>query len=76
MRGDFAQTVETVRTASWLAHERACDVLLPDPARLRPLAMRWLDGHLPLTLVMDLSMPHGPHSDELLAGEPEPQTAW
>jgi len=34
------------------------------------LAMTWLDSHLPLTLIMDLSMPHGPHSRELLAAEP------
>ncbi len=40
------------------------------------LAMTWLDSHLPLTLIMDLSMPHGPHSRELLAAEPatEPVT--
>jgi hypothetical protein len=34
------------------------------------LAMAWLDQRLPLTLIMDLSMPFGPHSTELLAAEP------
>lgn len=75
MRGDFASTVDAVRRASALAHERATEALLPDPVRLRPLAMAWLDGRLPLTLVMDLSMPHGPHSDELLAMESQTRPA-
>jgi len=39
------------------------------------LAMTWLDSHLPLTLIMDLAMPHGPHSRELLAAEPATQPA-
>lgn len=34
------------------------------------LPMAWLAGHLPLTLIMDLSMPYGPHSRELLDSEP------
>jgi hypothetical protein len=36
------------------------------------LAMTLLGGHVPLTLIMDLSMPYGPHSRELLDTEPEP----
>jgi hypothetical protein len=36
------------------------------------LAMTWLDSHLPLTLIMDLVMPYGPHSRELLTAEPAP----
>lgn len=34
------------------------------------LPMAWLAGHLPLTLIMDLSMPFGPRSRELLVEEP------
>ena len=76
MHGDFARTVGTVRAATGAAHRLAAESLLPDPARVRPLAKQWLDGGLPLTLVMDLVMPDGPHSAELMAAEPAPPTAW
>ena len=36
---------------------------LPDP-------MIWLADGIPLTLVMDLLDEHGPHSDQILIGEP------
>ncbi len=32
--------------------------------------MGMLGAHLPLSLIMDLVMPGGPHSRELLVGEP------
>ncbi|MFN8077648.1 MAG: hypothetical protein U0Q15_19810 [Kineosporiaceae bacterium] len=38
--------------------------------------MDMLAGRLPLSLIMDLAMPAGPHSDELLAEEGEPEDAW
>lgn len=76
MRGDFASTVRTVHAATRAAHRRAAESLVPDPARVHPLAKAWLEGHVPLTLVMDLAMPHGPHSAELLAAEPGPDAAW
>lgn len=76
MHGDFARTVRTVHAATGAAHRLATESLVPGPDRYRPLAMAWLDGHLPLTLLMDLSMPDGPHSAELLAAEPGPDVAW
>ena len=76
MHGDFARTVGTVHAATGAAHRLATEALLPEPARFRPLAKAWLDGGLPLTLLMDLSMPDGPRSAELLAAEPAPQVAW
>ncbi len=42
----------------------------PDPV------MELLGHHLPLSLIMDLVMPAGPHSGELLAGEPAVDTSW
>lgn len=75
MRGDFAGTVRTVHAATRAAHRMATEPLLPDQPLVHPLAKAWLDGHLPLTLVMDLAMPDGPHSAELLATEPGPDAA-
>ena len=33
---------------------------------------RLLAGHVPVSLIMDLAMPQGPHSDELLEAEQRP----
>ena len=51
-------------------------VRLPGPAPAGPAArncdrrvMGMLAGHLPLSLIMDLAMPAGPHSRELLDAE-------
>ena len=41
----------------------------PDPV------MGLLGAHLPLTLIMDLVMPAGPHSRDLLIAEPG-DTSW
>ena len=38
--------------------------------------MALLEHHLPLSLIMDLVMPAGPRSGELLADEPAADTAW
>jgi hypothetical protein len=38
--------------------------------------MGLLGASLPLSLIMDLVMPAGPHSRELLATEPADATAW
>ena len=49
----------------------------PD-AWLRPAdpVMGLLGASLPLSLIMDLVMPAGPHSRELLATEPAGDCAW
>ena len=38
--------------------------------------MGLLGASLPLSLIMDLAMPAGPHSRELLATEPTDDDAW
>ncbi|NLT54226.1 MAG: hypothetical protein GXX79_06590 [Actinomycetales bacterium] len=38
--------------------------------------MSFLAGHLPISLIMDLAMPAGPHSDELLRMEYGPDAPW
>jgi hypothetical protein len=38
--------------------------------------MDLLAQHVPLSLIMDLAMPDGPHSTELLAHEPQPGDPW
>ena len=38
--------------------------------------MRLLAGHVPLSLLMDLTMPAGPHSQELLTVEGLPDGPW
>jgi hypothetical protein len=35
-----------------------------------------LAGRVPISLIMDLAMPAGPHSRELLEAEGEPDDAW
>jgi len=35
-----------------------------------------LSQGVPISLIMDLCMPRGPHSSELLAAEGTPETAW
>jgi hypothetical protein len=37
--------------------------------------MGLLEAQVPLSLIMDLVMPGGPHSSDLLAGEPA-DTSW
>ena len=50
---------------------------MPD-AWVRPddPVMGLLGASLPLSLIMDLVMPAGPHSRELLATEPADDAAW
>lgn len=48
---------------------------LRPPAPQDPV-MELLEHHLPLSLIMDLVMPAGPRSGELLADEPPVDTAW
>ena len=50
---------------------------MPD-AWVRPEdpVMGLLGASLPLSLIMDLVMPSGPHSQELLASEPADDDAW
>ena len=38
--------------------------------------MGLLGAHLPLSLIMDLVMPAGPHSRELLTAEPAEDGSW
>jgi hypothetical protein len=38
--------------------------------------MALLEHHLPLSLIMDLVMPAGPRSGELLADEPPADASW
>ena len=46
------------------------------PATPEDPVMTLLGHHLPLSLIMDLVMPAGPRSGELLADEPPADTAW
>jgi hypothetical protein len=46
------------------------------PAAPQDPVMALLEHHLPLSLIMDLVMPAGPRSGELLADEPAADTAW
>ena len=62
-------------------HEGSLDARVarrtPD-AWVRPAdpVMGFLGASLPLSLIMDLVMPGGPHSRELLATEPADDGAW
>lgn len=38
--------------------------------------MEMLADRVPISLIMDLAMPAGPHSQELLDEEGEPEHAW
>lgn len=38
--------------------------------------MRWLEGHVPLSLIIDLIEPAGPNSVEILHTEGAPDTTW
>ena len=50
---------------------------MPDAwARPEDPVMGLLGASLPLSLIMDLVMPAGPHSRELLATEPADDAAW
>lgn len=40
------------------------------------LVMTMLHGHVPLSLLCDLTCPEGPHSAEILAEEGEPDSRW
>jgi hypothetical protein len=62
-------------------HERSRDARLPlptpiDRARPEDPVMELLGASLPLSLIMDLVMPAGPHSRELLTSEPADDGAW
>jgi hypothetical protein len=50
---------------------------MPDAwARPEDPVMGLLGASLPLSLIMDLVMPAGPHSRELLATEPADDSGW
>ncbi|HEX8497568.1 MAG TPA: hypothetical protein VF661_10275 [Actinomycetales bacterium] len=38
--------------------------------------MGMLGTHVPLSLIMDLAAPAGPHSQEILDSEGQPETTW
>ncbi|WP_432544008.1 hypothetical protein [Kineococcus sp. SYSU DK002] len=38
--------------------------------------MEMLSEHIPLSLIMDMASPDGPHSAELLAAEGLPEDEW
>ena len=46
------------------------------PCATQDPVMALLEHHLPLSLIMDLVMPAGPRSGELLAEEPPADLAW
>ncbi len=46
------------------------------PAQPEDPVMTLLGHHLPLSLIMDLVMPAGPRSGELLADEPPADASW
>ena len=48
----------------------------PSPPAVCSQVMHLLEGHVPLTLLADLSDPHGPRSAEILDTEGGPETAW
>ena len=53
------------------AQSPGTDIPGHDDAQGRPL-MNLLAGHVPISLIMDLAMPTGPHSSELLQAEADP----
>jgi len=62
-------------------HEESPEARLPLPTPIpRPRSedpvMGLLGASLPLSLIMDLVMPAGPHSRELLTTEPGDDGAW
>ncbi|MFV0458105.1 MAG: hypothetical protein ACK5MT_04955 [Actinomycetales bacterium] len=38
--------------------------------------MHLLSEHVPISLIVDLSRPHGPDSEEILTEEGQPEDAW
>jgi len=38
--------------------------------------MEMLGTHVPISLIMDLAAPAGPHSQEILDSEGQPETTW
>ncbi|MFB9378565.1 hypothetical protein ACFFKU_07020 [Kineococcus gynurae] len=49
----------------------------PDPTPTAAQPVRdMLSEHIPLSLIMDLAAPDGPHSAELLASEGLPTEEW
>ena len=62
-------------------HEESPEARLPLPTPIpRPRSedpvMGLLGARLPLSLIMDLVMPAGPHSRELLTTEPADDGSW
>jgi len=45
----------------------------PAPA---PVVMTMLQGHVPISLLADLTLPGGPDSQEILVAEGKPEVAW
>jgi len=48
----------------------------PTAATTGSRVMHLLEGHVPISLLADLSDPHGPRSAEILDAEGGPETAW
>lgn len=73
-RATDARTIDTVATTAGLGGWDGSDATVHDQTDgpLREL----LAGHVPISLIMDLAMPAGPHSRELLESEGSPDTAW
>ncbi|WP_432486192.1 hypothetical protein [Kineococcus esterisolvens] len=57
-----------------MAHESAAHEG-PGPHTTEPV-MEMLSEHIPLSLIMDMASPDGPHSEELLRSEGLPDGEW
>ncbi|NAZ88764.1 hypothetical protein [Kineococcus indalonis] len=57
-----------------MAHEDATSGGTGSPGA-RPV-MEMLSEHIPLSLIMDMVSPEGPHSEELLVSEGLPDQEW
>ncbi len=55
---------------------RTAAVSSPDAPEGDEKVMEMLQEHVPLSLLLDLTEPSGPESEEILAAEGEPQTRW
>ena len=44
--------------------------------RAAPPVMNLLAEHVPLSLILDMAVPAGPHSGEILQAEGAPDDAW
>ncbi|PPK91981.1 hypothetical protein CLV92_11821 [Kineococcus xinjiangensis] len=58
---------------SWPAHEQATE---PTAVPHAEPVMAMLQEHIPLSLILDLAVPGGPASHELLEAEGLPEQEW